>query len=139
MSADNLDHESVYDKTLSLLNRMGEEELATNIRIAVARGVVLAGSEGSSDKFLRQMSGEERLAVALEHLVCSLETPLVVQAIRDTFDVSEVKWMPEDNTVGVDRIDVPTMEQEERKKLQTALRKVVEISGTLKLSMPEIA
>ena len=139
MSIDGITHEAVYEEMLAVLENLSAREVVETIRQTVARGVVLEANQEFSTKTLRSMTGEESLAVALEHVVSLLEIPLMIESIENAFDVEEVVWMQESTSLSIGTIRPPQVESRDSQSLRSSLMEVVKIAAELGLKLPEVA
>lgn len=137
--SDDVTHEEIYEAILSQLEKRGGSEVASTIRITVARGIVRDADDRSATKTLRPMDGRESLAVALEQIVSFLEVPLMIETVKRTFEKSEVQWKPEETDMSAKSASLPSVDLRAQTELQKALQEVVGMAAQLKIALPEIA
>jgi hypothetical protein len=130
--------DDLYDLILTVVTKQNASDLAEEIRLCVARGIVVSPDDAAHSKAIRPMNSEERLAVAIEFLISRLSVPLMTQKAIATLGCNEMTFKQESTSIGTD-MELPQLNVSDLEKLRNNLQQVVKVATELGLKLPEIA
>lgn len=129
MANEEVTADELYELILDRLREHKAVTLIEDIERSISRGKVDSPVNESS-KVFRQLTAEEKLSIALEHVVATLDIPTMLARSKEIMNCDQIVWEYESNSGIADRIA--------NEPFTASLRKLVAVLDELQLPSPEL-